>query len=86
MLGRQYFIDRDGYPVLTTDGHPVHIVVDEDTVPVLDEPRRPNNPRGLTLPTLGLAAVQRPRGRSGHRPHGSGLIGSTMVAPEAGDP
>jgi predicted DNA-binding transcriptional regulator AlpA len=37
MLGRQYFIDRDGYPVLTTDGHPVHIVVDEDTVPVLDE-------------------------------------------------
>ena len=37
MLGRQYFIDRDGYPVLTTDGQPVHIVVDEDTVPVLDE-------------------------------------------------
>jgi len=33
----QYIIDRDGYPVLTTDGHPVHIVVDEDTVPVLDE-------------------------------------------------
>jgi hypothetical protein len=37
MLGRQYFIDRDGYPVLTTDGRPVHIVVDEDTAPVLDE-------------------------------------------------
>jgi hypothetical protein len=37
MLGRQYFIDRDGYPVLTTDGRPVHVVVDEDTVPVLDE-------------------------------------------------
>jgi hypothetical protein len=36
-LGRQYFIDRDGYPVLTTDGRPVHVVVDEDTVPVLDE-------------------------------------------------
>jgi predicted DNA-binding transcriptional regulator AlpA len=33
----QYFIDRDGYPVLTTDGQPVHFVVDEDTVPVLDE-------------------------------------------------
>jgi predicted DNA-binding transcriptional regulator AlpA len=33
----QYFIDRDGYPVLTTDGRPVHIVVDEVTVPVLDE-------------------------------------------------
>ena len=37
MLGHQYFIDRDGYPVLTTDGRPVHIVVDGDTVPVLDE-------------------------------------------------
>jgi len=37
MLGHQYFIDRDGYPVLTTDGRPVHVVVDEDTVPVLDE-------------------------------------------------
>jgi predicted DNA-binding transcriptional regulator AlpA len=37
MLGRQYFIDRDGCPVLTTDGQPVHIVVDEDTMPVLDE-------------------------------------------------
>jgi hypothetical protein len=40
MLGRQYFIDRDGYPVLTTDGRPVHIVVDEDTIPVLDEQGR----------------------------------------------
>jgi hypothetical protein len=37
MLGRQDFIDRDGYPVLATDGRPVHVVVDEDTVPVLDE-------------------------------------------------
>jgi hypothetical protein len=36
MLGRQYFIDRDGYPVLTTDGKPVHVVVDDDTIPVLD--------------------------------------------------
>jgi len=33
----QYFIDRDGYPVLTTNGQPVHLVVDENTVPVLDE-------------------------------------------------
>jgi hypothetical protein len=33
----QYLIDRDGYPVLTTDGQPVHVVVDEDTAPVLDE-------------------------------------------------
>lgn len=37
----QYFIDRDGYPVLTIDGLPVHIVVDEDTDPVLDEHGRP---------------------------------------------
>ena len=37
LLGRQYFIDRDGYPVLTTDGRPVHVVVDQDTVPVLDK-------------------------------------------------
>jgi predicted DNA-binding transcriptional regulator AlpA len=36
MLARQYFLDRDGYPVFTTDGRPVHIVVDEDGVPVLD--------------------------------------------------
>ena len=33
----QYFIDRDGYPVLTTDGQPVHFEVDEDTAPILDE-------------------------------------------------
>jgi hypothetical protein len=33
----QYFIDRDGYPVLTTDGQPVHFVVDNDTVPIRDE-------------------------------------------------
>jgi hypothetical protein len=35
MIPRQYFLDRDGYPVLTTDGRPVHIVVDEQGVPVL---------------------------------------------------
>jgi hypothetical protein len=37
MLRRQYLIDRDGYPVRTTDGRPVHVVVDEHGVPVLDE-------------------------------------------------
>jgi Clp amino terminal domain, pathogenicity island component len=37
MLARQYFLDRDGYPVLTTDGRPVHIVVDERALPVVDE-------------------------------------------------
>jgi predicted DNA-binding transcriptional regulator AlpA len=36
MIPRQYFLDRDGYPVLTTDGRPVHFVVDERGVPVLD--------------------------------------------------
>jgi hypothetical protein len=36
-LARQYFLDRDGYPVLTTYGQPVHIVVDEHGMPVLDE-------------------------------------------------
>jgi hypothetical protein len=36
MIPRQYFLDRDGYPVLTTDGRPVHIVVDDDLVPVPD--------------------------------------------------
>ena len=37
MLARQYFLDRDGYPVLTTDGRPVHVVVDEHGIPVRDE-------------------------------------------------
>jgi hypothetical protein len=34
---RQYFFDRDGYPVLTTDGRLVHIVVDEHGMPVRDD-------------------------------------------------
>ncbi len=34
---RQYFIDRDGYPVLTTDGRPVHLLLDEQGEPVRDE-------------------------------------------------
>jgi hypothetical protein len=37
MLRRQHFLDRDGYLVLTTDGRPVHLVVDEHGLPVLDE-------------------------------------------------
>lgn len=32
---RQYYIDRDGYPVLTTDGRPVHIVRDDQGEPVV---------------------------------------------------
>ena len=34
---RQYRIDRDGYPVLTTDGKPIHGLIDEDGRDVLDE-------------------------------------------------
>ena len=26
---RQYFIDRDGHPVLTADGRPVHLLVNQ---------------------------------------------------------
>ena len=37
---RQYFIDRDGYPVLTTDGQPIHTLIDEEGRPVLDEDGR----------------------------------------------
>jgi hypothetical protein len=33
---RQYFIDRDGTPVLTADGRPVHLLVDEHGNHVLD--------------------------------------------------
>lgn len=36
MMARGYYRDRDGYPVLTTDGRPVHLVLDEDAVPVRD--------------------------------------------------
>ena len=33
---RQYLVDRDGHPVLTHDGKPVHLRVDRDGQPVLD--------------------------------------------------
>jgi len=38
---RQYFIDRDGNPVLTADGRPVHRLVDEQGQQVLDAEGRP---------------------------------------------
>jgi len=38
---RQYFIDRDGNPVLTADGRPVHRLVDEQGQQVLDGEGRP---------------------------------------------
>lgn len=33
---RQYYVDRDGHPVRTTDGRPVHVLIDEDGGAVLD--------------------------------------------------
>lgn len=33
----QYFIDRDGYPVLTCDGRPIHTLYDEHGRAILDE-------------------------------------------------
>lgn len=41
----QYRIDRDGYPVRTTDGRPVHLLIDEEGNLVLDE-------RGMPLQTV----------------------------------
>jgi hypothetical protein len=38
---RQYIIDRDGNPVLTADGRPVHRLVDESGQDVLDAEGRP---------------------------------------------
>jgi hypothetical protein len=38
---RQYFVDRDGSPVLTTDGRPVHLVHDEAGQWVLDAAGHP---------------------------------------------
>jgi hypothetical protein len=38
---RQYFIDRDGNPVLTSDGRPVHLLIDDEGRLVLDEEGRP---------------------------------------------
>jgi hypothetical protein len=38
---RQYFVDRDGNPVLTADGRPVHFVLDEAGQLVLDADGRP---------------------------------------------
>jgi hypothetical protein len=41
---RQYFIDRDGHPVLTTDGRPVHMLVNEHGDEVLDAQGRSVGP------------------------------------------
>ena len=41
---RQYFIDRDGHPVLTTDGRPVHMLVNEHGDEVRDAEGRSVGP------------------------------------------
>ena len=38
---RQYFVDRDGNPILTTDGRPVHVLIDDEGRFVLDEAGHP---------------------------------------------
>lgn len=38
---RQYRIDRDGYPILTTDGKPIHAPIDEEGRYILDEDGNP---------------------------------------------
>jgi hypothetical protein len=38
---RQYFMDRDGNPVLASDGRPVHVLLDEQGNEVLDTDGRP---------------------------------------------
>lgn len=50
---RQYLIDRDGNPVLTVDGQPVHLLVDDKGKLILDEQGNPI-----------LAAVEVPRSSS----------------------
>jgi hypothetical protein len=39
-----YFIDRDGHPVLTADGRPVHLLVDEHGDEVRDAQGRSIGP------------------------------------------
>jgi hypothetical protein len=41
---RQYFIDRDGHPILTADGRPVHVLVDEHGDQVRDAEGRSIGP------------------------------------------
>ena len=41
---RQYFIDRDGHPVLTADGRPVHVLVNEHGDEVRDAEGRSIGP------------------------------------------
>lgn len=56
-LVRQYFVDRDGSPVLTTDGRPVHLLRDEEGKPAHGE-------EGQLL----LTPVEMPDGCAGVKP------------------
>lgn len=55
----QYFLDRDGYPLLSSDGQPVHVVVDdagnyvydEENVPLYTVVEVPPGSRPLAYPT-----------------------------------
>lgn len=55
----QYFIDRDGNPVLTAGGRPVHLLIDDDGRPVLDEEGKPI----LTAVDIPPGSKVRPRPR-----------------------
>jgi hypothetical protein len=66
---RQYYIDRDGYPVLTSDGRPVHAVLDEHGREVTDEDGRPL-----------IAPVQIPDGSSVEAPAPPGLRRSVSLS------
>jgi Clp amino terminal domain, pathogenicity island component len=46
---RQYFIDRDGHPILTADGRLVHMLIDEDGNEVPDAQGRRIGPVGIPL-------------------------------------
>ena len=52
----QYLIDRDGHPVLTTDGRPVHTLLDNQGRPILNTAGRPQHgpvqlPPGCDMPS-----------------------------------
>src|SRR5215210_3841608 len=77
----QYTIDRDGYPVLTTDGRPVGHLEDGRKPRArprgLSHPRPDRGPRGIGSPVLS-AGVEGPArrcagrvGRDGARPNGT---------------
>jgi hypothetical protein len=67
---RQYFIDRDGNPVLTADGQPVHRLVDQQGQQVLDGEGR-----------LLIGAVEIPPGCQIRTYHQRGVAAATLAPP-----